>query len=771
MVELGRSLQVVDVNSDRSFALDEAALRALLTPELRALPVAVLSVAGAFRGGKSFLLDFFLRYLNASDAERRSGAWLGGEQEPLEGFGWRTGSERNTIGIHIWSRPFEMTLSTGEKVAVVLMDTQGTFDNESTMRESTTIFALSTLLSSVQIYNIKSNLGGDDLQHLQLFTEYARLVLNDDGGPPFQQLKFLVRDWMFTSDQEFGAQGGRRLLDKVLQIKPDQPAQLQEIRQHLRSCFQDIDCFLMAHPGFNVSDKNFKGTLADLRTEFKACLLEFVPLVLAPNRLVPKRINGQTLTAQEFVVYFKRYMDVFNGGDMPTPATIVQATAEAGLLLATEAARAEYARGVEECAGSRAMAPAAVYRSHAQAVAAARELFTARRIMGSRQNIDQAIANLMVEFDSRLRDFTAINEAKLSKAFDEAMDRYTELLLKGTPAERLCVSVGALHAAHSAAVAAVVEEFKDKLCTDGKDKETTQLHKDLKARYAQMVHFNELNNNGYLTEAFDKYVSEMDRHVVAHCCVSTLRLNRIHESAREDAINFFWGKRNAGSERQSDDSFVERLEKNIREQFKKFVQINDTNTEAVVVAVIGRYKDGMLEVFGTQMKCLPSSELKKKEKNVRKEAIAMYHERRTAGKEEGYDRYLGNIEQAMTEHFEQIKEMNEEINEAAIRSGCAEYRAVMDVNTAGLPGFLKPLSVILLPARLIESWLLIDGYHKTAKNEATQAFKRHRQGGRVEEDDEYYDELISRINNILTDYKNPILLTARDLGIPLPNSK
>jgi atlastin len=53
-------------------------------------------------------------------------------------------------------------------VAVVLMDTQGTFDNESTMRECTTIFALSTLIASVQIYNITQNLKEDDLQHLEV---------------------------------------------------------------------------------------------------------------------------------------------------------------------------------------------------------------------------------------------------------------------------------------------------------------------------------------------------------------------------------------------------------------------------------------------------------------------------------------------------------------------------------------------------------------------------------------------------------------------------
>lgn len=48
------------------------------------------------------------------------------------------------------------------------MDTQGTFDSESTVRDNATVFALSTMISSVQIYNLSQNIEEDDLQHLQV---------------------------------------------------------------------------------------------------------------------------------------------------------------------------------------------------------------------------------------------------------------------------------------------------------------------------------------------------------------------------------------------------------------------------------------------------------------------------------------------------------------------------------------------------------------------------------------------------------------------------
>lgn len=70
----------------------------------------------------------------------------------------------------------QVTTSQGQQLAVLFMDTQGAFDCESTVKDCATIFALSTMTSSVQVYNLSQNIQEDDLQHLQLFTEYGRLA-------------------------------------------------------------------------------------------------------------------------------------------------------------------------------------------------------------------------------------------------------------------------------------------------------------------------------------------------------------------------------------------------------------------------------------------------------------------------------------------------------------------------------------------------------------------------------------------------------------------
>ena len=54
---------VIIDDENHNFKLDEEALsKILLDSDVVGLPVAVVSVAGAFRKGKSFLLNFFIRY-------------------------------------------------------------------------------------------------------------------------------------------------------------------------------------------------------------------------------------------------------------------------------------------------------------------------------------------------------------------------------------------------------------------------------------------------------------------------------------------------------------------------------------------------------------------------------------------------------------------------------------------------------------------------------------------------------------------------------------
>jgi atlastin len=208
-----RPLQIITTGTDAdSFHIVENNLALIVSKIPSHTKVAIVSVVGAFRSGKSFLLNFFLRYLRYNknriikkdrgnklvidDDDVFSEEWMTDEGELLcEGnknennsnsktvssFAWRGGEERETTGIWMWSEPFCRVIEDAdgkqEKIAIILMDTQGMFDNETSMTLTAQIFGLSTFVSSFQIFNVNRQLSEDSLQHLALFSEYGRLAV------------------------------------------------------------------------------------------------------------------------------------------------------------------------------------------------------------------------------------------------------------------------------------------------------------------------------------------------------------------------------------------------------------------------------------------------------------------------------------------------------------------------------------------------------------------------------------------------------------------
>ena len=112
---------------------------------------------------------------------REGNANSGQGEQADQSFEWRGGHERMTTGIWMYSEPFVHKAANGEEIAVLIVDTQGLFDNETTMLLTSCIFGLSTLMSSYQVYNVKERIAEDNLQQLALFSEYGRMALAQDS--------------------------------------------------------------------------------------------------------------------------------------------------------------------------------------------------------------------------------------------------------------------------------------------------------------------------------------------------------------------------------------------------------------------------------------------------------------------------------------------------------------------------------------------------------------------------------------------------------------
>ncbi|XP_032509060.1 atlastin-2 isoform X3 [Phocoena sinus] len=397
---------------DHNFELDEEALEQILLQEhIRDLNIVVVSVAGAFRKGKSFLLDFMLRYMYNKDSQ----SWIGGNNEPLTGFTWRGGCERETTGIQVWNEVFVIDRPNGTKVAVLLMDTQGAFDSQSTIKDCATVFALSTMTSSVQVYNLSQNIQEDDLQHLQLFTEYGRLAMEEIYQKPFQTLMFLIRDWSYPYEHSYGLEGGKQFLEKRLQVKQNQHEELQNVRKHIHNCFSNLGCFLLPHPGLKVAtNPSFDGRLKDIDEEFKRELRNLVPLLLAPENLVEKEISGSKVTCRDLVEYFKAYIKIYQGEELPHPKSMLQATAEANNLAAVAGAREIYCKSMEQvCGGDKPyIAPSDLERRHLDLKEMAIKQFRSVKKMGGDEFCRRYQDQLEAEIEETYANFIKHNDGK-----------------------------------------------------------------------------------------------------------------------------------------------------------------------------------------------------------------------------------------------------------------------------------------------------------------------------------------------------------------------
>lgn len=220
----------------------------------------------------------------------------------------------------MWPEIFTYDFENGENVAIIILDTQGIFDHESSMKDCITTFAISMMLSSVQCYNVMQKIQEDNLQHLDYFTEYGRLAMEQTIEKPFQNLLFLVRDWPYADETDYGY--APKYVERILARNNKQTPEMRQLRDRIKSSFEKIDAFLMPSPGSAVAEgKNTNGDLRQIDPRFIKYVKEIVPSLFAPENLIVKEINGQKLHARDFITYLNAYIKIFNGNELPEPKT------------------------------------------------------------------------------------------------------------------------------------------------------------------------------------------------------------------------------------------------------------------------------------------------------------------------------------------------------------------------------------------------------------------------------------------------------------------
>lgn len=118
-------------------------------------PLGVISIAGKYRTGKSFLMDHLLRW---------------------RGFGVGHTVHACTTGLMI--APFTVQCQTpnGELFQSIIMDTEGLFSLEADETRDTRIFALTLLLSTMFMYNSSGSIDKSALNNLSLVTNISKWI-------------------------------------------------------------------------------------------------------------------------------------------------------------------------------------------------------------------------------------------------------------------------------------------------------------------------------------------------------------------------------------------------------------------------------------------------------------------------------------------------------------------------------------------------------------------------------------------------------------------
>jgi len=391
----------------------------------------VVSVVGAFRTGKSFLLSWFLQYLNRDCPGFAEG---GGDEKwyekvgsvgPESGFHWLGGVERQTTGIWMWSEPFYVKRAEGD-LAVLLIDTQGMFDHETTMAVTASIFGLSTLISSYQIFNIDKRIQEDHLQQLALFSEYGRMALSEENKKnkskskdlkPFQHIDFLVRDWQnFDCDGEGEISKLEKEMEDYLEgvIEERTAKDLQDTREQIHSCFSSIQCFLLTHPGRDVTKKKYKGEVDLVDPTFMRLLDRYCVRVFGD--LKPKMIQGRELMAAELLAYIKAYASLFvTGAKFPEASTMLEATATANNVNATHTSLEVYKSGMDGLAGAtvtRYVRQEDLESSHRNLMKEATNMFDDMANFGNSKAIEKSKGELMHEIFENYEVYCKLNEGR-----------------------------------------------------------------------------------------------------------------------------------------------------------------------------------------------------------------------------------------------------------------------------------------------------------------------------------------------------------------------
>lgn len=274
-------------------------------------PIGVISVAGMYRTGKSYLLNRML--LN-----RSAGFSVGPSINPC------------TKGLWIWSKPISGHSPDGTPLNVLIIDTEGIGATGEDQNYDSKIFTLGLLLSSYFVFNSVNSIDENAIQNLSFIVNISKNIQLSsqkeevdpkDYSAYLPSFLWIIRDFALQLKNPDGEQiTSREYLERCLEVQKgfsDAVEHKNKIRTLLKDFFKERDCFTLVRP--LTSEENLqnleKMEISKLRPEFAEQILNIRKKVL--HRIKPKTLKGQILNGEMFCNMMHSYVQAINSGAVP----------------------------------------------------------------------------------------------------------------------------------------------------------------------------------------------------------------------------------------------------------------------------------------------------------------------------------------------------------------------------------------------------------------------------------------------------------------------
>ena len=331
----GRALSMVNYDpSLGQFVINPEALEVI-----RQLPnpLGVISVAGMYRTGKSYLLNRML--LN-----RSGGFSVGPSINPC------------TKGLWMWSKTIPAHTPQGKPLNVLIIDTEGIGATDEDQNHDNKIMTLAILLSSYFIFNSMGTIDESSIQSLSFIVNITKNIQQKNGNKDFAKylpaFMWVIRDFSLQlKNREGNPITSKEYLEFSLELQNGTSEFIvnkNQIRKMVKEYFPNRDCVTLVRPLLEEGNlqKLERTPASKLRKEFIEQVNFLRKTVL--NSINPKKLNGQELNGEMFIDLTKSYVKMINEGAVPIIQTAWTYMRQNQALIAKKNALEKYKKKTEE---------------------------------------------------------------------------------------------------------------------------------------------------------------------------------------------------------------------------------------------------------------------------------------------------------------------------------------------------------------------------------------------------------------------------------------